>query len=113
MATTYDAQGEYLKDSRKNTTSGNIPASIMRQAQHHIVEALQNNIVVKASMHPGFSARVEKWATLSKDEKYNMAATFNDEDEAKAAMIMENDMDLVRMLSDRIDTIRQENAPKE
>lgn len=113
MAITYDAQGEYLKDSKKNATSGNIPASIMKQAQHHIVEALQNNVVVKASMHPGFSARIQNWTTMTPDQKYTLAADFHDEDEVKAAMILENDMDIVRMLTERIDTIRQENAPKE
>lgn len=110
---TYDAQGEFLKDVNRNRTSGNIPAHIMRQAQHKIVEALQNSAVVKASLHPGFSARVDRWNTFTNDQKYVEGAGMHDEDEIKAAIIMESDPTIIRFLADRIDSIRAENEPKE
>ena len=109
---TYDAQGEYLKDFNRSRRPGNIPASLMRQAQHSVIEALQNNVVMKASMHPGFSQRVEKWNKLSKDEKYLAAADLRDEDEVKAAIIVEDDTDIIRLLSDKIDEFRAANEAK-
>lgn len=105
----YDAHAEYMKEVDRNRKSGNIPARVMREAQHAMVEALQNNLVVKASMHPGFSSRVEKWRTLSEPEKFVLAGEMRDPDELKAAIIVEDDTNMIRFLSDRIDEVRKEN----
>lgn len=110
---TYDAQGEWMKTVNRERTSGNIPASVMRQAQHHIVDALQNNTLVKASMSPGFSARVSKWNTLTSEQKYVLAGEIADADEIKAAIIMEEDTEMMRHLTGRMDDIRAAESGKE
>ena len=92
---------------------GNIPAAVMRAAQHHIVDALQNNTLVKASMSPGFSERISSWNTLTQEQKYVLAGEMTDADEVKAAIIMEDNMDMVRFLSGRIDDIRTAESGKE
>jgi hypothetical protein len=110
---TYDAQGEYLKDQNQRRTPGNIPVEVMRRAQKAVLGAVQNDLVVKASMHPGFSAKIEKWNMLTKEQKYLAGADLKDEDEMKAAIIVENDMDVVRFLTDRIDEFRAANEAKQ
>jgi hypothetical protein len=100
-AVIYDAAGEYAKIQRSQTGPRNVPAHIMAQTRGAAINQLIGNPATQAAMSPGFSGDIAKWNTFTREQKLDKIADTDNPETIKAAMIMEEDNDMLQILLDQ------------
>lgn len=108
----YDAAGEYGKEQRRVSGPRNVPAHVMHQMRGAALNQLIGNPMVQAASGPGFNGEIAKWNTYSKDQKLEKLLEINDVEQLRAAMIMEEDNDLLRTMVDRKEDLEKFLAEK-
>ncbi len=106
----YDAPGEYAKEQRLTSGPRNVPAHIMGQMRGAALQQLIGNPMTQAAVSPGFSGEIAKWNTFSKDQKLEKLLEFSDPEQIRAAMIMEEDNEMLRTMVDRKEDLEKERA---
>lgn len=112
---TYNAKEVFIRESGAGM-SRNIPPELYAKAQAQVLSAYNGLPAVKAMNLSGFSGRVAKWAQVSRDQRLQMAASFTDVDEIKAAiaahMDVEEEQDVLEYLVQRKGELETAEAAK-
>lgn len=105
--TSYEATTEYLKELRRTAGPKNVPASVMAKMRGAALLDLLGEPSTRAASAPGYSAKISKWNTYAKDQRMELVATMETVDEVRAAMIMEEDREILRFMIDKLEALEE------
>jgi hypothetical protein len=100
--TEYDAQGEYSKEVKLSMRPRNYSPRVAHRFRDSISAAMQNDPELIAELQPGYTDRVKHWSASKVDDRLAMVGRITDMAELRAAMIVEEDPDVLSVMAERV-----------
>ncbi len=96
--TGYAASDAYQEEIRRSSGPRNVPAHIMAQMRGAALTSMNAMRPDQAASATGFNQKIALWNANSKDKKMELVAEMTSIEELRAAMIMEEDSDVLELM---------------